>query len=215
MILAITTRLSYEDDTKEFTWYHISHPIVRICEALGITLFPVVSEQNIDEICKMCDGLILPGSSNHIPPHYYKQDPIAEHPYELHEYELDSAAIKTFANAGKPILGICGGHQAINVFYGGTLNQLIDGHNGSGLTHKTNIKRGTFLSKTYGKDSIETNTYHRQSIKDLAEGFVISAVAEDGTIEAIEKGNIVGIQWHPEIAKDMEFFHSYVEHFLK
>lgn len=214
MILAITTRLSYEDETKESIWYHVSHPIIRICEELGITLFPILSAENIDEVCKICDGLILPGSSNHIPPHYYGEAPISEHTYELYDYHLDSAALDAFAKAGKPVLGICGGHQSINVFYGGTLHQLIDGHNGSKLTHKVNLKDGTFLAETYETAAIETNSFHRQSVKNVAEGFTVSAVADDGTIEAIEKGNIIGIQWHPEIMKDMDFFNSFIKKFF-
>lgn len=214
MILAITARLSYEDNTKECIWYHVSHPIIRVCEELNITLFPVLSEQNIEEVCRICDGLILPGSSNHIPPHNYGEEPVSEHPYEIHDYHLDSAALAAFVKAGKPVLGICGGHQAINVFFGGTLHQLIDGHSGKGLMHKVSLKEDTFLADTYGCTFIETNTFHRQSVKDVAEGFKVSAVAEDGTIEAIEKGNIIGIQWHPEIMKDMLFFNKFIDRFF-
>lgn len=45
-----------------------------------------------------------------------------------------------------------------------------------------------------------------QSIKDVAPGFSITDVSNEGVIEAIEKGNVVGVQWHPEALKDIDFF---------
>lgn len=41
-----------------------------------------------------------------------------------------------------------------------------------------------------------------QAVKDIAEGFSVSALSKDWVIEAIEKDGedfIVGIQWHPEM----------------
>ena len=45
-----------------------------------------------------------------------------------------------FSNANKPILGICGGLQSINVYFGGSLNQNIDNHNLKDKLHKINVK---------------------------------------------------------------------------
>ena len=42
---------------------------------------------------------------------------------------------------------------------------------------------------------------HHQGIRDLAKGFVVSATAPDGLIEAIEiRGDqfVLAVQWHPE-----------------
>ncbi|HHZ00136.1 MAG TPA: C26 family cysteine hydrolase domain-containing family, partial [Tissierellia bacterium] len=41
-----------------------------------------------------------------------------------------------------------------------------------------------------------------QAVKDLAQGYRVSALSKDGIIEAIESVNhsfIVGVQWHPEM----------------
>ena len=65
--------------------------------------------------------------------------------------------------------------------------------------HTIKIKKQTFLSNTYNiEECIEVNSFHKQSIKKLANNFIASAIAEDGTIEAIENGNIIAVQWHPE-----------------
>jgi gamma-glutamyl-gamma-aminobutyrate hydrolase PuuD len=43
---------------------------------------------------------------------------------------------------------------------------------------------------------------HHQSVKRVGEGLVVSAVAPDGVVEAVEaEGDrfMVGVQWHPEV----------------
>jgi putative glutamine amidotransferase len=45
------------------------------------------------------------------------------------------------------------------------------------------------------------NSRHHQAVKAVASGFVVSATAPDGVIEAIEDPAMrfcLGVQWHPE-----------------
>ena len=62
------------------------------------------------------------------------------------------------------------------------------------------------INEKLKKEKIEVNSYHKQAIKDVAPGFKVIARCEDGTIEGIEKENIVGVQWHPEYVFDMKLF---------
>ncbi len=51
-------------------------------------------------------------------------------------------------------------------------------------------------------DELNVNSFHHQSVKNIAEGFKVTAYAEDGIIEAVESVNhsfIIGVQWHPEL----------------
>lgn len=213
MILAIIERIENIKEESPFNnRYYLTEHYKKIFDELDVLLFPIVSNKNLEKVCSICDGLIVTGSCIDIPPHYYNENPIEEKKYDIDEFKLDKAAIELFSKANKPILGICGGLQSINVCFGGSLNQKIINHNLKNELHKINIKEKTFLNNVYNED-IEVNSFHKQSIKDVANGFIVSAYAEDGTIEAIEKNNIVGVQWHPEQMDDLIFFEEFIKKF--
>jgi putative glutamine amidotransferase len=216
MILAIIERFENVKEEEPFNYrYYLTEHYKDIFDKLNILLFPIVSDKNLEKVCEICDGLIVTGSCIDIPPHYYNEEPIPEKNYDNDEFKLDKAAIELFSSANKPILGICGGLQSINVCFGGSLNQKIENHNLKDALHIIKIKKQTFLSNTYNiEECIEVNSFHKQSIKKLANNFIASAIAEDGTIEAIENGNIIAVQWHPEKMGDIIFFNNFIKTFF-
>lgn len=215
--IAIIQRIEYYEEGRPFDKrYILNSSFKEIFDELEILLIPVVSEKNLDEICNMCDGLILTGSRNIVHPKYYNQTPIQGKNYDgFDEYSLVKNIVELFSSQHKPILGICAGIQELNVIFGGSLNQLIPNHNLIDKSkHKAKIDKNSFLYKVYNNDSIEINSYHLQSVKDLAPGFKITAVSEDGIIEGIEKDNIIGVQWHPEALYDIELFKKFVNTYI-
>lgn len=213
MKIAINYRYG-SDPTGKRNRLYIPGEFKEVFDELGIAIIPIISDNQIDDIVDMCDALIVPGSYADTDPKYYNEEPLPTKNYDVDEYKFDRIAIEKFAKQNKPILGICGGHQEINVFFGGTLNQRIENHNFEG-THKARITKDTFMYDTFKKDLIDINSYHYQSIKNVAPGFIVSAVSEDGVIEAIEKDNIICVQWHPEILHDMGFFSNFINKFVK
>ena len=199
--------------------YYLCDHFKEIFEELGITLFPVFpvfSEENVREIESVCDGLILSGSNKNIYPEYYGQERMPEmaNTYTVDEYAKDVMLLKAFVKSGKPVLGICGGIQTLNVYFGGTLKQFVPDHNGVETNHMLHIEKDSFLYEVYNTDTISGNSYHLQCSDVPAPGFRVTARAEDGTVEGIEKDNIIGVQWHPEAMRDMTFFKKYVEKYL-
>jgi putative glutamine amidotransferase len=105
-----------------------------------------------------------------------------------------------------PVLGICYGCQFLNVKRGGTLIQHVPdavGHEEhSGGTMQTySVLDASALARSALASTIEGKSYHHQAVDLVGDGLVVSARAQDGTIEAIEdqsKAFWVGVQWHPE-----------------
>lgn len=217
MKIAIVERLeNYKEDEPFNKRYIIDESYKEIFDQLNALVIPVISENNLEEIANICDALILPGSAVGVDPKYYNDVPFSGKKYKYDEYKLDKKIIDLFVKSNKPILGICGGLQTLNVYFGGDLNQNILNHKlKDGSMHKIKIAPNSFLSEVYNQEEIQVNSYHRQAIRKLAPNFDIIAVSEDGIIEAIEDGNIIGVQWHPEILRDMKFFREFVEKFLK
>ena len=187
----------------------------------GVGVVAVMSEAAIADVCAACDGLIIPGSATDIPPKYYDGPPLEKDP-PVDEFALDSALIKHFYEAGKPILGICGGHQAINVFFGGKMRRMQDSkahENDTEHKHAIHIVRDSFVFDTFGAETATTNSYHAWETHVIAPDLSVVATTADGVVEALEwkKHNVFATQWHPELSLRAETApeHAMFENFLR
>ena len=74
------------------------------------------------------------------------------------------------------------------------------------LFHHVDVLGNTHLAKILGEGKHPVNSMHHQAVRDLGENLRVSAVAPDGTIEAIESidGQIVAVQWHPEFSHKVD-----------
>ena len=96
----------------------------------------------------------------------------------------------------------------MNVYFKGNLHQdlpTIDenlkhhsqSENRKIVTHEVKLEPNTHLAEIIGKDKLMVNSLHYQAIDKPGLGFKVSAVSDDGIIEAIEKDQILAVQWHP------------------
>lgn len=214
MKLGIICRYTAEiqDGEKKDERFYVAKKFIDFAESMGVMLIPIYSDRYISEYLNLCDGLIVPGSYIDVNPKYYNEADNGKTSYQSFDlFKLDKSIILPFYKAGKKILGICAGIQAINVVFGGTLYQDIPNHDLPVKEgHSVKIMPETLLFKIYNAGSKHVNSIHHQNVKDLAAGFTVSAISEDGYIEAIEKENILAVQWHPELMQDYsllkEFF---------
>lgn len=215
-IIAISTRsVDYRSDAGiDKRRLYVNGYFSEIATKVGFVLFPVCSQNGIEKIAEMCDGLIIAGRDRDINPKYYGEEPQEGliYPEDNYEDELDFRLIELFERQKKPIFGICSGLQSLNIYFGGTLKQHIDEHTSKEklVRHLVKINRDSFLYSLYGQEN-NVNSIHHQAINKLAEGFKVTAVAEDGTIEAIEREKFIGVQWHPEVDDEYNIFKKFVE----
>ena len=73
------------------------------------------------------DVLLLPGGGD-MHPRFYGQAIDGSEDIDEARDEHELALIDDFLRVGRPVLGICRGLQVLNVYFGGTLRQHIEGH---------------------------------------------------------------------------------------
>lgn len=191
----------------------------RYCRALEqaggvpVILSPTSSRSVANRALDRLDGLVISGGNFDIHPSLYGERTIkglGQIKAERTKFELNLTCVALKRDL--PLLGICGGAQAINVALGGTLYQDIATqlpeaieHQQSKKTfiggHRIEIQVGTRLAKILRRRFLEVNTTHHQAVKRLGTGLVMNATAEDGLIEGIESARhsfVIGVQWHPE-----------------
>jgi len=147
-----------------------------------------------------CDALLLPGGAD-INPNRYGAENTASLGIDEARDEQEFRLAEAFIAAGKPILGICRGHQLINVALGGTLIQHIEGHaavNKVDTIHAVRTVKDSFLANAYGEQFL-VNSSHHQALDRLGSGLVPVQWCGD-IIEATAHTTlpIYTVQWHPE-----------------
>ena len=92
--------------------------------------------QRVAKILSTCHGILLPGSPADIDPQKYGESaiPQCERP-DADRAAVDELLIQDAFNLHKPILAICQGTQALNVWCGGTLIQDIPTQIGTAVNH--------------------------------------------------------------------------------
>jgi putative glutamine amidotransferase len=161
-------------------------------------------------------GVLLPGSKYDIDPQVYGEARIAAcNEPDPARAAADELLLQDAFNLRKPLLGICGGMQALNVWRNGSLIQDLPS---SGRTqvehaagrevvhaHEVRIEHSSRLAAIAppAPSAVYINSSHHQAVKSPGDNLQISAVCpDDGVIEAIELKSsdqfVLGVQWHPE-----------------
>ncbi len=182
--------------------------------AVPVILPPIARQAEIHTALSVLDGLVISGGNFDIHPSYYGEKPIKEMGIVKAgrtEFELDIA--DAALRKDLPLLGLCGGEQALNVVLGGSLFQDIAAQVPTAGEHQQSEKKsygghfvevapGTCLYAIVQRHRLVVNTSHHQAVKRLGKGLIVDAVADDGIIEGIESTRhsfALGLQWHPEV----------------
>jgi putative glutamine amidotransferase len=205
--------------------YFLRARYIRAIEDLGgiPLVLPLVADLGARRrLLMQIDGLLLTGSGPDLAPELYGE----RQRYKFRvmsqrraTFELEMAQLARAADV--PLFGICGGMQALNVAFGGSLYQDIDSQRphplrhrqappATELTHAVKVAPKSLLGRIVKIGTMRVNSSHHQSVKEVAPSMKVSAVALDGIVEAIESPSerfLLGVQWHPEFLFDRHRLH--------
>ena len=137
---------------------------------------------------------------------------ISPGPCTPNEAGISLELVAACAEAGKPLLGVCLGHQAIGQHFGGNVvraKQLMHGktspvrHDGTGLFE--------------GLPSPFTATrYHSLVVENIPAELIVNATADDATVMGFRHATlpIHGVQFHPESIAT-EHGHAMLANFMR
>ncbi|MBL0941621.1 MAG: gamma-glutamyl-gamma-aminobutyrate hydrolase family protein [Alphaproteobacteria bacterium] len=213
-VIGLTLDWMDEGGYSKYPWYAMrENYCTAVAQAGGSPILLPHHEEEIEAYLNVIDGLIITGGDFDVDPALYGQVP--SHPRVLvkekrckFEYLLTKKALELDI----PLLGICGGHQLLNVVLGGVLIQHIPAEYETSVAHEQRNPRHesghsivihpqTRLAQIVEQSEALVNSAHHQAIKSVADGVIVNAIASDGIIEGIEDPRrhfCMGVQWHPE-----------------
>lgn len=197
--------------------------------ALPVLLPRAYGRLEVADLVSEIDGLLLQGGAD-MAPESYGETPLrpewsGDRLRDVYEMELVEACLA----ADRPILGVCRGHQVLNVALGGSLYQDVELMHPEKRTHRNwdlydahgheiAVAPDSALARWYGLTAAapcgKVNSVHHQAVHRLGHDLVVEAHSvPDGVIEAIRyvgrnaDGHTpfaYGVQWHPEFMADAD-----------
>lgn len=165
--------------------YKVNENVVKKINKYGGVPILILPTMDLEIVLKLCDGIVMPGGSD--------------------IYDYDRFILRYAINNDIPILGICLGMQIMEEKYLCKTNTLHQG-----TTHKIITKKGSIIDRVIKNNLV--NSRHNECISNTSE-YIVTAVSDDGVIEAIEKVDNkfnVGVQWHPEDLDDDLLFDEFI-----
>lgn len=199
---------------SKFPWYALRQ---NYCDAVaaagGLPVALPHEPERAEDYLDCLDGLMVTGGAFDVDPCLFGAETRhATVKTKARRTAFETAMLEGALARDMPVLGVCGGQQLLNVVLGGTLIQHIPDEVPDALAHEqpnprnesghtVSVVEGTLLQRICAARTLPVNSAHHQAAKEVGEGVVINALAEDGVIEGIEHPGYrfcLGVEWHPE-----------------
>jgi putative glutamine amidotransferase len=204
---------------REYDAVVLPYTYVRAVTAAGGRAVLLPPDDLDADVVRVLDGLVLAGGAD-IGPHLYGESPAPLTDSRPDRDAGEVAVARAALDRDLPVLGVCRGMQLLTALAGGRLHQHLpdvvdhDKHRpapGVYGTHGVRFAPGSRIATLMGDDT-EVNSYHHQGVADPG-SLTVTGWAEDDVVEAVEDPTrrfLLGVQWHPEAARDHRLFEALV-----
>jgi putative glutamine amidotransferase len=188
-----------------------------VAEAGGIPVHLPFEAGSIETMRRL-DGLLVTGGQD-IHPNRWGGDAdeatgadprLNSMAHDIERDAYEALLIHGAVAASVPVLGVCRGHQLLNVAFGGRLvadipPSVVEHYSrqaaltdGAG-DHVVRFSPGSLAASIYGSLA-QVNSWHHQAVEVCGNGLAVSGRAADGVVECTEMPGcpVLGVQWHPE-----------------
>lgn len=189
---------------SEGSWQGV---VLGTLQMLGGKALALSPDQDLEAQYAQASHVLLLGGADVHPAHYGQVVTWAQPRASLRdavELQLAAWALRD----GKPLMGICRGHQVITVAAGGSLWQDIAEETGVSHCARQHWARFAPFSRLVRYLGVEccysVNSFHHQAVKRVPRGWYVAAESLTGIVEAIEHPTlpVISVQWHPEVLGD-------------
>ncbi len=212
-LIGITMR--HELETGRFYLQREYSEAVEASGGAPVHLALIPNADYIESVLQNLEGILLPGSASDVDPLRYGREPHTRlgsvHPLRD---ETDALVLEVSERRRMPLLAICYGMQAWNVFRGGTLIQDIASEVSGAIkheqgaprerpSHRVRLERESLIAQLSGGEAALVNSHHHQALETIGSDLRATAWTADGLAEALEETRggrwALGVQWHPEV----------------
>jgi putative glutamine amidotransferase len=209
-----------EPTSKDSAYNQRSLPqYIQAIQSAGALATVVPLHERQDRVARLlanAQGILLPGSGFDLDPQAYGEarTPACNDP-DPDRAAVDELLLQDAFNLRKPILAICYGVQALNVWRNGSLIQDLAEAGKTQVNHRpgrevleahpVSIMPSSRLAALprEGGETVQVNSSHHQALCSPGVNLRVTAVCPtDGVIEGVELDSpdhfVVGVQWHPE-----------------
>lgn len=197
----------------------------------NIQFVDLINSENPIKDLSHCDAILYTGGQDVHPGRFEKEDEADRCSIDLERDTLEFSTLEYALDNNLPILGICRGHQLINVALGGTLYTDIPSDLPEHSSHQVDegdakhdviLNKDTKLFEITNVERQVVNSNHHQGVENLANELKSSAKSPDGLNEAFEWKNpngkswLLAVGWHPErLNRDDKLASPIAKEFLK
>ena len=191
-VIGITTDYKEKENTySKYPWFALRRHYSDCLYQFGCTPIVLPITESIENI-DFLDGLLISGGDFDIDPKYYGENIQSDKIQTIKDRtKFEFKILEKYFPLNRPILGICGGCQLLNVFFGGSLIQDIESfieheqpNPRDETSHEIVLSNESNLKIFKNSQKIFVNSAHHQGIKKIGQNLIVDAYAPDNLIEA-------------------------------